>query len=548
MRYGSIEAAPAPAPRRPRGAALAAAALVLVGVAGLARRGAAPALLVSTDGDDDGFETKTVYPMDLANRFPSIRKSLVDAGCRVGDANCYAGWLPTLEFRWRSDRLVDDGWTVTAFNHYQTTATAGTLLLVYNARGVIRAAKMIGSGDDLPGLSALPIKPVAPGVFLVMTNQGRTKAGPQFLWTPADDSFDLANAGARLDAHAFSLAPRDDAADTFTRAYALHTEGDDDVDASQGLGRFDLYTGVEDERTPRVTSGADYANHLQCVAEGCVVGMKDLSKAVGAFFLVKDGEVAWRAGGERSDFALFDADGAQAGADTGYSLWSKAHGLEYFGDDEYAVFANARSPDDTRGSRALVLRADTDARTLAVAWELELPYADVFGDVDLLPGGNVLTNHWPPTSGAGAARADAADYGYDARVLEVVRASGAVAAELRAVNGLGAPRFAGALSGWANYAQERFYDAPAVANANCDGGALAFDAWDVFKMDAAYAGTFAVADAAGAPVLSGTFEFARFWRTTRVDVPTDLDLDGATLVVEDAWGLASAPLVLDCGP
>ena len=185
-------------------------------------------------------------------------------------------------------------------------------------------------------------------------------------------------------------------------------------------------------------------------------------------------------GGKRySTLDLYTED--NGGATTaGARIWAGQHNVEAFGDRIY-MFDNAY--ERNASSRLLRLRVDAAAGTATVDWVYEIPfpypygYSEVYGDADLLPSGNVLTNWWPqrlsPSRGVDA----------DLYVWEVTR-DRAVAWELAVFNsgatvggacdddaeaspvGGDGPCDRQINLGWKAYSVERFYDAPVV-----DGGA-----------------------------------------------------------------------------
>ena len=119
-------------------------------------------------------------------------------------------------------------------------------------------------------------------------------------------------------------------------------------------------------------------------------------------------------------------------------LFFGQHNLEYFGEDEYMMFDNnlnltsTQTTGATSGakfvgdapSRLLVMRLDEDARVAYMDWELKLEEQTcIYGDNDRLPTGNLLGCWWQSSTYAH-------DDAYDAKVVELVRASSEVAFEL----------------------------------------------------------------------------------------------------------------------
>ena len=85
---------------------------------------------------------------------------------------------------------------------------------------------------------------------------------------------------------------------------------------------------------------------------------------------------------------MYDIDGSRADTEArNYSFWHVNHGLEYFGEGDYFVFANSRNATDLR-SRVAVVNLDMDAMVARVVWDYQVPYAFVYGDADRMPTGD----------------------------------------------------------------------------------------------------------------------------------------------------------------
>ena len=210
--------------------------------------------------------------------------------------------------------------------------------------------------------------------------------------------------------------------------------------------------------------------------------------------------------------------GAEYSRDDGF--FDVSHNLEYFGDDEFMVFANnltlrggaprsaERGAADNGANRSAMVimkmeRGDPSApanASLSIVWWHEVPYAAIYGDNDRLPSGNLLGVHWPETLDTPPGHTS-----YESRMVEVVRDTHEIAWEATVFghfpcesypcdrdeeHGFDQPQ------GWAQYQVERFYDAPLVAGASCAAGEptdaaaaaaasleLSFTAWNQFKQD-----------------------------------------------------------------
>ena len=91
-------------------------------------------------------------------------------------------------------------------------------------------------------------------------------------------------------------------------------------------------------------------------------------------------------------------------------------------------------------------------------------------------------------------------------------------------------------TGWLMYSVERFYEAPLVWSAKCDGKDLRFKAVNNFKQASVYSGTYAVIDAQGDTLASGDVDFAAHWRETEVTAALSSLSKSGTIDVTNQYG------------
>ena len=287
-----------------------------------------------------------------------------------------------------------------------------------------------------------------------------------------------------------------------------------------------------------VPSDAKDVNHVQPIEDDARAVFS--SRMTNAIIKgeARSGEALWVLGGDDGEFSIEAPSGEVHSA--GYSYWRGQHNAQYIGDGEYAMFDNNYDHED-EGSRMLIVSVDEDAYEAKIEWEYDVDtYSKVFGDNDRLPTGNLLGCWWQSSTYAH-------DDAYDAKVVELVRASSEVAFELEVSSDRGCSAAASPCSvdgTWLLYSVEKFYTAPLIANVTCDGDALAFLAWDTYKATSAYPGSYTVYDDDGALRASGSFDFAAYWRTTTVSV-ADAALSSGSVLVENRWG-SSASVEFTC--
>jgi hypothetical protein len=258
-------------------------------------------------------------------------------------------------------------------------------------------------------------------------------------------------------------------------------------------------------------------------------------------------------GGKRySTLDLYTED--NGGATTaGARIWAGQHNVEAFGDRIY-MFDNAWE----QGLSSRIVRFFVDGGRAVIDWVYELPFpfpyghSKVYGDADLLPSGNVLTNWWPkrlsPAIGV------AADVYYqeitpDHKVAwEMAFYNTGATLEGRCVREASPGCERDIFIGWKTYSVERFWDAPLVYDVAAVQGGLAFVAHSAIKLQHETPGRWDLLDDAGAVLATGAFDFAAHHLARRVRVaatPTaQQPLAAATLRVTDGWG-QSADTSLD---
>ena len=317
-----------------------------------------------------------------------------------------------------------------------------------------------------------------------------------------------------------------------------------------------------------VCAGPGGMNHAQLL-EGdtrALVSCRSTNSVV--LYDVANEAVLWSVGGEDATLAL-----------VGDVFWAGQHNAELFGDAVY-LFDNALSCDDScddvaggvddgssaaddggadvdcyaacdggTPSRVLRFRVDEARATATVDWTWEVPlpfpvgYAKIFGDADLLPGGDVLTSYWfgrlAPSLGA-TADATFAQITPEKAVawqMEFFNSGDTVGGKCDKDGDAGCER--SQTRGWKAYSVERFYDGPVVSDATVDGaGGLAFTAHCALKRQGPTAGAWAALDDFGAVVAEGAFAFDVQSLPTRV-FAAGVAPGAAALRVVDEWDQAT---------
>ena len=415
--YGTHVLRPTTKERGP-GRVVALNALGLLAVFGVAAwtGGASPsraALLATRAKREPQQRTVTVTAMDLVRQFPKVREALADMGDRgcvtqmYDYEACVEQYLPSsMVFTFDAAALEGDlgegatGWLATCFNQYTLDTSTASLLVVFSPTGTIRAATIVPSSlpydsqgdeiDDLLRVTVDGMRYYSPDAFLLMSNSGRIKAGNPYLWEWKTETAPYVvpdeTTNLLIDSHASSLVY--DAPSGTSKFYALQDLNEN----STGLARYDTKTGAMDLVRFNVYALPNYPNHIQYLQQDAVVltGNKAADPEVCSFFLMdqKTLETQWCVGGRATDFAMYDIDGSRADTEArNYSFWHVNHGLEYFGEGDYFVFANSRNATDLR-SRVAVVNLDMDAMVARVVWDYQVPYAFVYGDADRMPTGD----------------------------------------------------------------------------------------------------------------------------------------------------------------
>ena len=300
-------------------------------------------------------------------------------------------------------------------------------------------------------------------------------------------------------------------------------------------------------------------NHAQLLREDTYALVSARTADAVVLFDVENATFAWIAGGDHGTLgidanytALEVVEAFEGGDPYAARPWAGQHNVEAFGDRIY-MFDNALD----QGLSSRVLRFFVDGGRAVIDWVYELPfpfpygYSEVYGDADLLPSGNVLTNWWPkrlsPAAGV------AADVYYqeitpDHRVAwEMAVYNTGETLEGRCVREASPGCERDIYIGWKTYSVERFWDAPVVYDVEPVVGGLAFVAHSAIKLQHETPGRWDLLDDAGAVLATGAFDFAAHHLARRVRVaatPTAQPLAAATLRVTDGWG-QSADTSLD---
>ena len=228
------------------------------------------------------------------------------------------------------------------------------------------------------------------------------------------------------------------------------------------------------------------------------------------------------------------------------SLWYGQHNAELFGESTLLLFDNAQGGPFPEISSVKRVDIDAAAGTATLAWSyypvdgypsaarFPAGYAEVFGDADLLPNGNVLATWWPRHL------APADGIAFDAQLVQITPDKD-VAWSLDFSN---TGRFVGACehieddgcerlvrAGWKVYSAEHFYDGPRASRATLDGSRLSFFAHAPFKRNAQAPGSWSLETAAGGVVASGELQFPAHFREAAFEVDAAAAVDGAPYVL-----------------
>jgi len=208
------------------------------------------------------------------------------------------------------------------------------------------------------------------------------------------------------------------------------------------------------------------------------------------------GLAEWTLGGMFGEFNVTDIDGRLYGPHTGHGAFTHQHNAEYIGDGKFALFDNGYNGSWVRDSRMLILDVDEANYEAKVTWEWSTGvHAQIFGDADPLPTGNVVGTFWPAT--VHTTSPDIRE-SYEASAVEVTR-NGSIAWML-GVKGTHAmepdyDRFDGeAPIGWAFYSVERFYTSLLLKNARTDtsSGVVSFSVYNTHRQQFDLAATVVI--------------------------------------------------------
>ena len=585
------------------------------------------------NGDASEYEEVVVYGRSLL-RFDGVAKYITSRGCAFDNATCLHDYVPKkIVFRVWWDRVAgavgahaSGGWIATNLVNYRTypygewpSGVAIGLLLVFNLTGHVRQCTVNGVDGfgPFPGLGYDQVKPVDPETFVLGPNANRSGFGVPGLWRWRTGELE-ALGSVEYDGHDVSAGWR--------TPYIQHASDDDGVargalDGFWAISNFsktatasgedvilvlaNATSGATSAATSRLDAPGEGINHAQLVDEDRLIIFnvnKGTDPTMFCAYNVSARAREWCAGGLTGDFRLFDAYGVEYSRHDGF--FHTSHNLEYFGEDEFMIFANnvsarrgasvvegAASADrGANRSAMVVMRLERDAAnransSLRIVWWHQTPHASIYGDTDRLPSGNLLGVHWPTTIDAPPSACS-----YESRMVEIVRETHELAWEATVFGQYPCPSYPcdrteahgfAQPEGWAQYQLERFYDTPLVADAVCaragddDDFELSFTAWNQFKQDnpvrylplalafphprhtlrppalsffpLQYPGTFRVTSSSSTH--TGDFFFKAHWRPAKVAATLHgkfSEGDVLTLVVKNLWGVETEGVQVTC--
>ncbi|KAH8055626.1 sulfuric ester hydrolase [Aureococcus anophagefferens] len=348
-----------------------------------------------------------------------------------------------------------------------------TFLVVAAFDGAILKAAVVTDFDDGYGSTRVDaVKMHDPETVVAYTNVDRTESGYLYTWAwDSDDAPRRVNDHWTSSSHDVQLGPPVDSA-VYPSAY--YWQPDDTVFTKRRISdgaileRYDIgdicVLPAEDDS---VMPGGSM-NHLQLIDDEQFAFISCRCGAILLYDLAA--RPVWIAGGEYSTLEVSVADGVELTARKAVDVpWFGQHNAELFGD---AVYMFDNGYDMLRPSR--------------IPFDYPYGYAEIFGDADLLPSGNVLTCYWPmrlaPSLGADA----------NATFLEVTPAgsiawradfydTGATTAgPCEDDSNPGCER--NKHVGWKAYSLERFYAAP-LTKLNCPCGTVAYCSKSCQKSD-----------------------------------------------------------------
>jgi len=450
----------------------------------------------------------------------------------------------------------------------QNNGTYSSFLVVADVAGALRAATVVTDLDSFASTRFDAVKMADPSTVLAYSNVGHTETGYLYTW-----KWDEPGASPQRANDAWSPTSHD-------VQLAFNGEEAPTHYWQPGYNQFakkSLKTGAIASNHDLGALCKESMNHLQLLHEDAYALVScRLADHVILYYDVANRTVLWSASGGKR-YSTLSVGTEEDGAFTeGGRAWAGQHNVEAFGDRIY-MFDNAY--ETGKPSRILRLRVDVSAGVAAVDWSYDIPfeypygYSEVYGDADLLPSGNVLTNWWPAR--LSPSRGLEADL-----YLQEITFEKEVAWEMAFYNS--GATVGGACTtdeeknedekedekeerdeernspvddgpcdrqinlGWKAYSVERFYPGPIAYVLDTIESStklvLEITAHASLKRQHQSPGSWAVLDADGAPLSGGTFDFRAHQLATTVRIPYHTPgpaFDAATVRIADEWGQAA---------
>ena len=362
--------------------------------------------------------------------------------------------------------------------------------------------------------------------LLLVSSENYTAAGHAWKWHWQTNEFERIGGDSNLyGAHDIQWAADGDA--FWNPNSAWHVSG---CNCNNNVTKYDATTGdvLDYVLTDLPNCDAD-VNHAQLL-EGDTEVLFSFHNYDAISKFSADGEMLYIVGGSRGTWEIRDFDGTIWPAGT--TVWKNQHNAEYMGENEVFMF-----DDEGLGnqSRLLIVQLDEDRQKATLAWEYRLgSLAQVYGDCDPLPSGNVIGSYWRQYYG-NKNEDDQAQSG----IIEVVRGSSEMAWQLL-VYGPECKKEKCQVSynypespSWVMYSVERFYNVPLMPDPNraqqapaCVDDELSFTVYNTFKQSSGVKGSFELIEVdSGKVAAEGNFDFEAHWRPTYVT--SGVDLSGA---------------------
>ena len=528
-------------PRR-RGILVASGVLVTVAVAVVALRTPRPAGLATAAAeaaprcvaDGDGDYVTCTSPGRAFLAVPAVRDFF--RARNVSDDDAAEQYLPAATTaRFSPSRLRGDAADFrVAFALYLPEASRSvyaSYLAVFRGDGTLLAAAPTDGLDDGPGSTHFDaVKLASATTVLAYSNVWDEEAGRPYVWDfSAGAAPEPLNELIAESSHDVQLAWGNDG-------------GENDAywsPAVWGVQKRRVRDGAALEK--HSMEGCVDVNHAQLLQEDTLVLVSCRDSDSVLLWDLAAGAPVWVAGGANSTLKLIDEAG-----DAVESLWYGQHNAELFGESTLLLFDNAQGGPFPEISSVKRVAVDAAAGTATLAWSYSpvdgypsaarfpAGYAEVFGDADLLPNGNVLATWWPRHL------APADGVAFDAQLVQITPDKD-VAWSLDFSN---TGRFVGACerieddgcerlvrAGWKVYSAEHFYDGPRASRATLDGSRLSFFAHAPFKRNAQAPGSWSLETAAGGVVASGELQFPAHFREAAFEVDAAPAVDGAPYVL-----------------